>query len=90
MSLGAIYVDARDERRIVAIKPKPAFRPVFQVATTREGSEVVLIKENGLQAGCPEAAVADQDCDSATECSWWRRGRVDLGREHGVGVLLAA
>ena len=38
--LDAVYVDARDEKRIVALKPKPAFRPVFQVATTREGSGV--------------------------------------------------
>ena len=26
-----------------AIRPKPAFRPLFESATTREGSDVVLI-----------------------------------------------
>ncbi|MDP2954273.1 MAG: recombinase family protein, partial [Chloroflexota bacterium] len=31
--LDAVYVDAKEEKRIVAIKPKPPFRPVFQVAT---------------------------------------------------------
>jgi hypothetical protein len=33
--LDAVYVDARDQKRIVAIKPKPPFRPVFQVATAK-------------------------------------------------------
>ncbi|MGK5091403.1 recombinase family protein, partial [Deltaproteobacteria bacterium TL4] len=43
--LDAVYVDAKEEKRIVAIKPKPPFRPVFQVAATKEGSEVILINE---------------------------------------------
>ena len=34
--LDAVYVDARDEKRIVAIKPKAPFRPIFQLATTRD------------------------------------------------------
>ncbi len=33
--LDAVYVDAKDEKRIVAIKPKPPFVPIFQVATTK-------------------------------------------------------
>ncbi len=43
--LDAVYVDAKEEKRIVAIEPKPPFRPVFQVSTTREGSGVVIMKE---------------------------------------------
>ena len=43
--LDGVYIDAKDEKRIVAIKPKPAFGPVFQVATTKAGSDVVLIRE---------------------------------------------
>ena len=35
--LDAVYVDAREERRIVAIRPKAPFRPIFQVATTDKG-----------------------------------------------------
>ena len=31
--LEAVYVDIKDERRIVAIRPKAPFKPVFQVAT---------------------------------------------------------
>lgn len=36
--LDAIYVDSKEDRAIVVLKPKPAFRAVFQIATTREGS----------------------------------------------------
>ncbi len=36
--LEAVYFDTVEERAIVALKPKPAFRALFQIATTREGS----------------------------------------------------
>ena len=42
--LDAVYVDAQEEKMVVAIKPKPAFRAVFQVATTRKDSAVALIQ----------------------------------------------
>ena len=32
--LDAVYVDTVEERRIVAIRPRPAFRPLFEIATT--------------------------------------------------------
>ena len=44
--LESVYVDTVEERAIVALKPKPAFRALFQIATTRQGSGVVLYKEN--------------------------------------------
>ena len=40
--LDAVYVDTVEEKSVVAIRPKPAFRPIFEVATTREGSDIVL------------------------------------------------
>jgi hypothetical protein len=49
------------------VKPKPPFRPVFQVATTREGSGITLINEP-----------LDPEDPEARSCSWWRRGRVEL------------
>ena len=67
--LDAVYIDTADEKAVVAIRPKPAFRPLFEIATTREGSDVVLIKEPPQTDFEPEAA------DS---CFWWRRGRVEL------------
>ena len=35
--LEAVYIDTVEERAMVALKPKPAFRALFQIATTREG-----------------------------------------------------
>ena len=40
--LDAVYVDTKDARSVVAIKPKAPFRPVFDLATTRAGSGVSL------------------------------------------------
>ena len=66
--LDAVYVDTVEEKAIVAIRPKPAFKPVFEIATTRKGSDVILINEPPLASNEPEAA------DS---CFWWRRGGRD-------------
>ena len=43
--LEAVYVDAKDERRIVAIRPKPPFMPVFLTASTTEESWMELTHE---------------------------------------------
>ena len=68
--LEAVYVDTVEERAIVALKPKPAFRALLQIATTREGSGVILYKENP-----PDQFPSPED---GSPCSWWRRGRVEL------------
>ena len=65
-TLDAVYIDAREGKCIVAVKPKPPFRPVLQVAATRDGSGVILI--NKPPESNPEAQ----------SCFWWRRGRVEL------------
>jgi site-specific DNA recombinase len=66
--LDGVYVDAKEEKRIVALKPKPAFKALFQIATTKEGSGIVLYNEKTLAAGeSPDGP-----------CSWWRRGRLYL------------
>ena len=44
--LDGVYVETVRNKAIVALRPKPAFRSLFEVAATREGSEVVLYKEN--------------------------------------------
>jgi len=66
--LEAVYVDTVEEKAIVAILPKPALRPLFEIATTREGSDVILINE-------PPLAIEPEAADL---CFWWRRGRVEL------------
>ena len=68
--LDAVYMDSVEEKAIVAIQPKPAFLPLFEVATTREGSDVFLFSERETPpAEGPEAH---------DPCLWWRRGRVEL------------
>ena len=66
--LDAVYVDTVEEKSVVAIRPKPAFRPIFEVATTRGGSGIVLMNETSPD---PEGPGAE------SLCSWWRRGRVE-------------
>ena len=43
--LDAVYVDAKQTKSIVDIKPKPPFKPVFQVAASREGSDIHILNE---------------------------------------------
>jgi hypothetical protein len=43
--LDAVYIDAKKTRSIVAIRPKPPFKPIFQVAVTKEGSDIRIINE---------------------------------------------
>jgi site-specific DNA recombinase len=43
--LDAVYVDAKKTKSIIAIRPKPTFRPIFQVAVTKQGSGIRIINE---------------------------------------------
>jgi hypothetical protein len=69
--LAAVYVETVEERAVVALQPKPAFQALFQLATTREGSGVVLYPEHEN----PPIASGD-----SIPCLWWRRGRLHLHR----------
>ena len=71
--LDGVYFDTKGEKALVAIKPKPAFLPIFQVAVTREGSLVVLLNEKDLPQPLPEPTEAGLH----DPCSWWRRGGVE-------------
>ena len=51
----------------MAIRPKPDFHPIFEVATTREGSGIALINQP-LQT--------QDELEASESCSWWRLGRV--------------
>ncbi len=79
--LNAVHVDAVKEKSVVAIRPNPALRPIFELATTREGSGIALINQTPQTQGEPEASKS---------CSWWRRGRVELYQERGLAVLVLA
>ena len=49
--LDGVYVDAKNVKGIVGIKPKPAFRAIFLVATTKKGSGITLVKETSPADG---------------------------------------
>ncbi len=76
--LDGVYVDLKDSRSIVGIKPKPPFRDVFRVATALEGSGISFL---ALNAGQPPAFRPGAE---SVSCSWWRRGRVELPGEHEI------
>ena len=46
-------VDTFEEKSVVAIRPKPAFQPIFEVATTSAGSGIALINETLPDPGSP-------------------------------------
>ena len=43
--LDAVYVDAKQTKSIVAIKPKPPFTPAFEVAASRKDTDIRLIND---------------------------------------------
>ena len=43
--LDAVYVDAKKTKSAIAVKPKSLFKPVFQVAASREGSDIRIVNE---------------------------------------------
>jgi DNA invertase Pin-like site-specific DNA recombinase len=58
--LDAVYVDARKTKSIVAIKPKPPFIPIFQVAATKGGSDIRILNESlRTQSGSPSVFVVE-------------------------------
>jgi len=80
--LDGVYVDLKETRTVVALKPKAPFKAVFQVAATREGSGVTLgpiARPESVEARQPPAVKPGAD---PHPCSWWRRGRIGLRRKH--------
>ncbi len=43
--LDAVYIDVKQTRSIVAVKPKPPFKPILQVAATNKESNIRILKE---------------------------------------------
>jgi len=86
--LDGVYIDAKEEKRVVAIKPKPPFRPIFQVAATKVGSDAVLVREEDPDE-TNQPPPHGHEADNLT-CSWWRRGRVELHLKREFQVLVAA
>jgi len=43
--LDAVYFDTKATKSIVGVRPKPPFKPIFQVAAAREGSGIRIVNE---------------------------------------------
>jgi site-specific DNA recombinase len=43
--LKATHIDAKKNKAIVAIRPKPPFKPVLQVAASKDGSNICILNE---------------------------------------------
>jgi site-specific DNA recombinase len=43
--LDAVYFDTKQNKLLIAARPKPPFKPVFQVAASRERSGIHIINE---------------------------------------------
>jgi site-specific DNA recombinase len=43
--LDAVYIDVKETKSIVAIKPKPPFKPIFQVAASRGKSDISILND---------------------------------------------
>ena len=81
--LDGVYLDTVEEKSVVAIRPKPAFQPLFEIATTWPGSGVYLINEEPPATDEPEATnpvfvveTGERDClkrvvwRSLTQCGY--------------------
>ena len=65
---------------MVGIKPKPQFMGLFQFMDTHSGSPTTSENKS------PEP----DDGSELALTGWWRRGRVELYRERGLAILVAA
>ena len=43
--LDAVYFDTKKTKSVVAVRPKPPFKPIFQVAASKEGSGIRIVNE---------------------------------------------
>jgi site-specific DNA recombinase len=43
--LDAVYFDTKQTKLLIAAKPKPPFKPIFQIAASKEGSNIPILNE---------------------------------------------
>ncbi len=73
-----VYIDAVETKSIVAITPKPAFRALFSIVTTRETSGVTLVTEPPDKSDGTKNRPLDNNSEAPVNpCLWWRRGGIE-------------
>ena len=65
-------------------KPKAPFEPVFEVATTREDSEVALVHDPEAEPRILDQPPPHGHGLEADSCLWWRRGREPVSEVGGA------
>jgi site-specific DNA recombinase len=43
--LDAVYFDTKTSKALIAVRPKPPFKPIFQVAASKEGTGIHIVNE---------------------------------------------
>ena len=51
--LDAVYIDTKETKSVIAVKPKPPFMPVFEVASRREGSVIKILNGREKESSRP-------------------------------------
>jgi site-specific DNA recombinase len=64
--LDAVYIDAKSTKSVIALKPKPPFRPVFQVAVSSKNSKIRLIKDGDPDSFGPPSVFVVETGESRT------------------------
>jgi hypothetical protein len=60
--LDAVYFDTKKSKSIIAIRPKPPFKPVFQVAASKEGSGIRIVNEPYLGSSVFVVEAGERAC----------------------------
>lgn len=83
----AVHVHTVEEKRAVAVRPKPAFEPLLEIARIRAGSGFGLVPQEPPDEDSQMAKTTKEPPPGGHEaytdwCSRWRRGRIELHRKH--------
>jgi site-specific DNA recombinase len=52
--LDRVYIDTKETKSVIAVKPKPPFRPVFEVAANRKGSVIKILTGRENESARPD------------------------------------
>jgi len=57
--LDAVYIDTKQSKSVIAVKPKPPFRPVFEVAANRKDSVIRVLNGRENESSRPAVFVVE-------------------------------
>ena len=57
--LDAVYIDTKQTKSVIAVRPKPSFRPAFQLAAQREGSVINILNGRENESSRPSVFLVE-------------------------------